>query len=368
MKTAITTTIDAYQQITDASAARSDLAARQPLANLVRATLTASADKSDETRRSYTTGIGQFLSWLGEDQPHMIPVEWQPLAEQAIDGRQRPWIFSTSAQAVVLRIITAATVDNWMAHLTQAGASDGTCAIREAAVRTFLAIADRENVITADQARSLGISPYKPRKKHTRTITGRRLSGEEVRKMRQVIDTSSPKGKRDLALIDCGLFAGLRRSEIAGLTPGDMVLDNGQWHLKVLGKARKIRQIPIHPELYASLISWMDAASIDFHDQERPLFVSIDRWENISASRIDPNVVERITTESAVAARIATPKGKNKLTPHDLRRTFAKRIDDNGVALTAIQYLLGHESPDTTARYIGREGADSARTIDRLSY
>jgi integrase len=39
--------------------------------------------------------------------------------------------------------------------------------------------------------------------------------------------------------------------------------------------------------------------------------------------------------------------------PHDLRRTYARRLYDDGVPLSAIQANLGHASVDTTLGYIG---------------
>lgn len=46
--------------------------------------------------------------------------------------------------------------------------------------------------------------------------------------------------------------------------------------------------------------------------------------------------------------------GKNaglKVSPHDLRRTFATLTLNNGAEITAVQELLGHQSPDVTLRY-----------------
>ena len=366
MKTAITTTQEFLSRIDDLSIVRPDVAAARPLVDIFTATMDAAAHRSDDTKDSYTRSICSFLQWVGETQE--IPVEWTPLAYQTQEGRSRPWAIHPDARAVVLRIISAATVDAWVRKLTQEGMGENSCRTRVAAVNSFLAVAYRENVITEDQARRMDVTPYKAKRRRHTTVAGRRLSPEEARKLRQVTDTASLKGKRDQAILDCGLFAGLRRSEIAELTPADLVMDNGQWHLVVLGKGGKTRRIPIHPDLYATLTDWMDAAGIDFHDQERPLFVTVDKWGNAGPRAIDPGVVYRVTQESAAAARIAPATGKHALHPHDMRRTFARNLYDNGAGLPDIQYLLGHSSPATTAEYIGIDGAKSAGAISRLSY
>ena len=334
------------------SAASPEIAQRRPVADCVSGTLTAAAT-SAHTRRSYTTGIGLFLEWFGETYGHVIPAQWLPLASQA--------------PAVVFTLISAAAVDAYMDTRISAGEAPGTLDARQAAVKTLCAVMLRDNVLTPAQGQQLGIRPYQERRQRQQTVTGRRLTPVEVDQLRQAIDTSSPKGKRDLAILDVALYAGCRRSEIAELTPADLIMDQGRPHLHVMGKNRKKRRIPIHPTLQASLTQWTQAAGIEAQ-APGPLFPTVDRWGNVSARPIDPNVVERIVAESAAAANLAPLTGPAKLAPHDARRTFASNLDSAGVGLAEIQYLLGHADPGTTARYIGITGSKSAAAIDRLSY
>lgn len=51
-------------------------------------------------------------------------------------------------------------------------------------------------------------------------------------------------------------------------------------------------------------------------------------------------------------AQLGTQIGVPDLTPHWLRYTFAKRLEKSGVAIEAIRGLLGHESIETTRRYL----------------
>lgn len=347
------------------SAASPEIAQRRPVADCVSGTLTAAAT-SAHTRRSYTTGIGLFLEWFGETYGHVIPAQWLPLASQAQEGRRRQWQFS-QAPAVVFTLISAAAVDAYMDTRISAGEAPGTLDARQAAVKTLCAVMLRDNVLTPAQGQQLGIRPYQARRRRQKTVTGRRLSAAEVGHLRQAIDASSPKGKRDLAILDVALYAGCRRSEIAELTPADLIMDQGRPHLHVMGKNRKERRIPLHPTLQASLTQWTQAAGIEAQ-APGPLFPTVDRWGNVSARPIDPNVVERIVAESAAAANLAPLTGPAKLAPHDARRTFARNLHSAGVGLTEIQYLLGHADPGTTARYIGVTGSESAAAIDRLSY
>lgn len=50
-------------------------------------------------------------------------------------------------------------------------------------------------------------------------------------------------------------------------------------------------------------------------------------------------------------SRLQKDAGVTKFSPHDLRRTFATRVFELGFDLREVQLLMGHASPDTTARY-----------------
>ena len=56
------------------------------------------------------------------------------------------------------------------------------------------------------------------------------------------------------------------------------------------------------------------------------------------------------------------------LSPHDLRRTAARTAFDRGANLVQVQAMLGHASPDTTARYIGSYESDDTTAVDFITY
>jgi len=57
------------------------------------------------------------------------------------------------------------------------------------------------------------------------------------------------------------------------------------------------------------------------------------------------------STMSARLRRLQEP-GQPRITSHDLRRTFATWLIEEHGDLRLVQVLLGHASPETTARYI----------------
>ena len=55
------------------------------------------------------------------------------------------------------------------------------------------------------------------------------------------------------------------------------------------------------------------------------------------------------------------------LSPHVLRHTFGKNLADTGAGIQLIADLMGHESLETTRRYIQPGHADLAAAVDKLA-
>lgn len=190
---------------------------RRPLADLVAATLSAAA-RSPATQRSYQTAIGLFLQHVDQQRSAMLPpdvaIAWCPFAETTSEGKRTLWSFRPPA--ALLRLVDASVLDSFRAWRIEQGDSAASATIRLYAVRSLLAVAYRDGVLTAEQAQMLGIKPYRQRQRRVSHPVGRRLTIPEVRALRGVVDTGSRKGKRDLAILDTMLYLGLRREETAG--------------------------------------------------------------------------------------------------------------------------------------------------------
>jgi site-specific recombinase XerD len=343
-----------------------NVAARRPLADIVRSTLSAAGSRSTHTQRAYTTGIGTFLQWLETERSDLVPPSWGPLAETTTEGRKTVWTFS-DCPAAVLWLVDPGSLDNFVAYRLTAGDTTGTADNRLASVRTFLSVAYRDKVLSRDQGEGLGLKPYRSKRQRNEQPVGRRLSVQEVRQLRQTVDVETNKGIRDRAILDCMLFAGLRRSEVAGMMATNVVQDQGRYWLRLTGKGRKTRRVKIHDTLFQSLNAWLKVAGITF-GEERTVFLSVNKGDNIQRTQISDNVVERIVGEYGYMAGIAQATGSAKLSPHDLRRTFARQSYDNGATLIQVQIALGHSDPKTTARYIGADQSDDDTAVDFVRY
>ena len=360
--------LDSFREHVQLTAASHEVAAKQPIGATVESTIAAAAGNSKQTERAYRKAIFDFLTFLDaqangvhDQYPH-----WFPIVEARTVGRRTVYDYNPQTPSAVLWLVNAAVMDTFALELSEQ-VSQRTVEARVNAVRTFLSVALRDNVITQEQGQQLGLKPYKPKRRRQNEVVGRRLAVAEVKKLRRAIDAESVRGKRDKAILDCMLFAGLRRSEVANLQAVNIVRDQGRYWLQIDGKGSKTRKLKIHDQLYASLTAWMNEAGLTFHD-ERPIFASVDKWGNVKETQIDPNVIERITAEYATAAQLAPAAGKRKLAPHDLRRTCARNAYDNGATLLQVQQMLGHSDPKTTSAYIGAGQDDDNTAVDCVRY
>jgi integrase len=82
------------------------------------------------------------------------------------------------------------------------------------------------------------------------------------------------------------------------------------------------------------------------------VFCSVNKGDNVAGGRLAGNIIRQLVGEYGSISGLAPPGGDYRLSPHDLQRTIARNVYDNGASLLIIQQLLGHSDPKTTAYYI----------------
>ena len=141
---------------------------------------------------------------------------------------------------------------------------------------------------------------------------------------------------RDRAIVELFYSSGLRVSELTGLDVG--ALDLRENLVRVLGKGRKERIVPIGRKSHEALLAYLEARNLP--DAEAPLFL------NARGGRLTPRSVQRNLKNRLIKAGII-----KDISPHALRHSFATHLLDGGADLRAIQELLGHASLSTTQKY-----------------
>jgi integrase/recombinase XerC len=141
---------------------------------------------------------------------------------------------------------------------------------------------------------------------------------------------------RDRAIVELFYSSGLRVSELTGLEVGS--LDLREKLVRVLGKGRKERIVPIGRKSHEALLIYLEARGMP--PEEEPLFL------NARGGRLTPRSVQRNLKTRLIKAGVI-----KDISPHALRHSFATHLLDGGADLRAIQELLGHASLSTTQKY-----------------
>jgi integrase len=342
----------------------------QPMAEFIALALAACGSESENTRRAYTRAWGDFLAFISDiwGLPRPLAAEEKILRD---DGKMTRTLWTYAGDTRIFSKITPSLRDGFIQALVDKSLARATRNQRKNAVNTLLGIAYRDGYISDDLARRLDVRPYHQRQKQDIQPTGRRLKPDEVRTLRTSVELRARnhyKALRDVAIVDLMLFTGLRRAEVASLTPDNFKQDGGRWWIVLTGKGQKTRKVKVHDALYRSLETWAKAAGLTLGEGSEPLFTNLAKGGAPTESTLDESVIGRLVAEYGAAAGLAPRKGENRLSPHDLRRTCARNAYDNGASLILVQQMLGHSDPKTTTRYIGALENDDQTAVDFVRY
>jgi len=145
---------------------------------------------------------------------------------------------------------------------------------------------------------------------------------------------------RDAAVMELLYAAALRVSELCGMDLGD--LDEERGTVRVLGKGRKERAVPVGQPAARAVRDWLRHG--------RPVLVTSRSGAALflgaRGGRLDPRTARRVVHES-IAATPAVPD----IGPHGLRHSAATHLLEGGADLRSVQEYLGHASLSSTQIY-----------------
>ncbi len=274
---------------------------------------------SPHTARAYESDLEQFVAYLAA-------------------ARKKP---GTDLRAADL---DATAVSGFLADLHRRGNSRASAARKLASLRTFFRYLRREGRMDDDPAALVG-TPKREKKLPAH------LAEQEMSRLLETPDLSTPFGRRDRAILELFYASGLRLSELVGLDLDDVNLSGRV--VRVLGKGGKERVVPFNKTAAQTIKAWLgDLAGLAVFPSEvggrgtrvrkggRALFV------NYRGGRLSTRSVDRLVRK--YVAQCSTRFG---ISPHALRHSFATHLLQRGADLRAIQELLGHARLSTTQRY-----------------
>ena len=241
--------------------------------------------------------------------------------------------FLSSAQGREPLKVRPADIDAYFWSLRSRELSAGTLARKIQALRSFYRFQAAEERIADDPTRRLR-SPRKVER------LPRVLAPAQAQAVVRASDSGSFEGLRSRAIAELLYGTGVRASELLGLRPESVNLEEG-W-LRVRGKGSKERMVPMHERANAVLRRYLLARRQRFEGRASDAEVFVSR----SGRRLSRVQMWRDVRRLGIKAGIG-----RTLHPHTLRHSFATHMLANGADLRALQELLGHASLTTTQIY-----------------
>ncbi|NYE58540.1 site-specific tyrosine recombinase XerD [Carboxydothermus ferrireducens] len=206
-----------------------------------------------------------------------------------------------------------------------------TAARKMVALRSFYRFLKRCGFIKENPALSLEIPKIPKTLPEVLTV-------DEVFKVIEGQENSTPTGMRNRALLELFYGAGLRIGEIAGLTLNDLDLTQG--YVRVTGKGRRQRIVPLGKYALDSLKLYLEAGRPAFKPKSEKLFLN-QQGEGLTVRGIR-YLISQIVKKAGLS---------RKITPHTFRHSYATHLLEGGADIRAVQELLGHKRLSTTEIY-----------------
>jgi site-specific recombinase XerD len=189
-----------------------------------------------------------------------------------------------------------------------------------------------------------------------RTVTY--LTSEEASALINAADQDRWEGRRDRAMLTLAIHAGLRVSELIAVNRADVALGTGA-HVRVEGKGRKQRTVPLTKDAQAVLSVWLHERQGRPQD---PLF------STRTGRRLTRDAVERrVATHATTAAQRCPSLAGKRVHPHALRHSCAMSLLQAHVDSTVIALWLGHADTSSTQQYIHADMTIKERALALLT-
>ncbi|MFY0684345.1 MAG: tyrosine recombinase XerC [Balneola sp.] len=268
-------------------------------------------NSSPHTITSYKNDLSSFLNFIAE--------------QEQID-----------AEKVKIHSVSRLTIRLWLGELSEEGLAKSSIARKVAALRSFFKYCFKRGHVEKNPAHLLVV----PKKDRSLPKT---VNSADIERMMDSINTDTPSGRQDKALLELFYGTGIRLSELINLNLSQVDFANNQ--ISVIGKGNKQRIIPLGKQAIVSLKEHLKTKDKLFGsktdtDATKAIFHSAhgQRMYARNAQRI---VEKHLTKTSEVTQK----------SPHVLRHSFATHMLDNGADIRIIKEFLGHANLAATQIY-----------------
>ncbi len=270
--------------------------------------------RSDHTVEAYRRDLQQFIDFH-TSQTH-LPFEAAP--------------------------VTTADIRRWIAALASEGTGAASLRRKTQSLRAYFKFLCRRKELKCNPAADITLAKLpKPLPDFVRD--------PDMEALLDSIDPSAGiEAARDHLILHLLYATGLRRSELLQLT--DASINPGLGSLRVVGKGRKERVVPLATELLDEIARFQTMRD--------------DRWPHLQPPR--PLIATSHGAMSAanievIIKRLLKNENAGRKSPHTLRHTFATSMLNGGAELNSVRAILGHSSLATTQIYTHLQTTDLRR-------
>lgn len=268
--------------------------------------------KSANTKRAYGREIKAFLVWLAQTE--------QQLSYEALE--------------------------HYKDYLMEQDKSDMSINAALVAIRAFIRKCAKFEILTPEQSQIIcSVESIKTPGRKTGNWLTKKQAENYLQAPKESKNAASLLAYRDRACLALLIGCGLRRAEAQALTIEHIQMREGRWVIvDIVGKRNKTRSVPMASWCKAIVDQWLEKAGI-----ETGFILRVCSWSNAEQ--------KAFVSEAQLSCQgiYRTVRRYGHVTPHDLRRSFAKIARKNGAQLEQISLSLGHDSIETTQRYLGTD-------------
>lgn len=244
---------------------------------------------------------------------------------------------------------------NWLATTQHCSPSTRNC--RLAAIRSFCSYLQYEVVGMMEQWQN--ILSIKCIKTETKALNY--LTVEGIKLLLAQPDTTTWKGRRHLAILSLMYDTGARVQELADLKVDSVRINSEPYTIRLFGKGRKARIVPLMKEQVIILRQYMEENNLnDSNKVSYPLFYN-SRHEKLTRE----GITYILSLYADLARKEAPHLIPSRLSCHSLRHSRAMHMLQAGVNIVYIRDILGHVSIQTTDVYARADSKAKREALEK---
>jgi integrase/recombinase XerD len=278
-------------------------------------------DLSPVTTRNYLSDLRQFIAWC--------ECSWRDVQED------RSFVPQAVAPSLLMRYrdYLQTTLDLKPSTVNRTLMS----------LKRYFAWTRKTHIIQSDPASSIKFVPKE-------ASPPRHLDDDEEDALIAAVNATGTL--RDQTIITLLLHTGLRAQELCTLTRQQIRLGKRNGTLRIIGKRKKVREVPLNATARSILNHYLETLS-----PECSYLFPSEKTRRAITGRALGHLVTKYATQAQVA----------DLSPHDLRHRFGYRMAEV-VPLHRLAQIMGHDSLDTTLLYIHGTKQDLQQDVEKIAW